>query len=59
LFWAATVAYGQVYVGVHFPLDILAGAILGGLIAYLGSYCYHRSGSRSIDWAGNLPEPVV
>lgn len=34
LFWATTIALGQVYVGVHFPLDILAGALLGSLIAW-------------------------
>jgi undecaprenyl-diphosphatase len=33
LFWAASIAYAQVYVGVHFPMDILAGSILGSLIA--------------------------
>jgi membrane-associated phospholipid phosphatase len=27
--WAATISYGQVYVGVHYPLDILGGAIIG------------------------------
>jgi undecaprenyl-diphosphatase len=27
--WAATIALAQVYVGVHYPLDITAGAILG------------------------------
>lgn len=32
LAWAASIAYGQVYVGVHYPLDVIAGAILGSLI---------------------------
>jgi membrane-associated phospholipid phosphatase len=32
LLWAASIAYGQVYVGVHFPLDILGGALLGTMI---------------------------
>jgi len=32
LFWAASIAYGQVYVGVHFPLDVFCGALLGGVI---------------------------
>lgn len=32
LIWAASIAYGQVYVGVHFPLDVICGAILGILI---------------------------
>lgn len=34
LFWAASIAYAQVYVGVHFPLDVIAGALLGSLIGY-------------------------
>ncbi|MBI2273215.1 MAG: phosphatase PAP2 family protein [Bacteroidetes bacterium] len=43
--WAATIAYGQVYVGVHYPLDILAGALLGCLIGYFtGTYFNKRIG---------------
>jgi undecaprenyl-diphosphatase len=34
LVWAATIAYAQVYVGVHYPLDILGGAIIGILVGY-------------------------
>ena len=29
VFWAASVAYAQVYVGVHFPLDVVCGGMLG------------------------------
>lgn len=32
--WAALIAYGQVYVGVHYPLDVFSGAFLGIAIAY-------------------------
>ncbi|MEO6550430.1 MAG: phosphatase PAP2 family protein [Ferruginibacter sp.] len=28
-FWAASISYGQVYVGVHYPIDILGGTIVG------------------------------
>lgn len=27
--WATSVAYAQVYVGVHYPLDVIAGAFVG------------------------------
>jgi len=32
LLWAFAICYAQVYVGVHFPLDVTCGAILGCLI---------------------------
>lgn len=33
--WAGLVAYSRIYLGVHYPLDILGGAILGFLVAGL------------------------
>lgn len=30
--WAATVSYAQVYVGVHFPFDVIAGCLVGCLL---------------------------
>lgn len=32
--WAALIAYAQIYVGVHYPLDILGGAIIGIIVGY-------------------------
>jgi membrane-associated phospholipid phosphatase len=32
--WAFTISYAQVYVGVHFPLDVFGGAVMGSLIGY-------------------------
>ncbi|MEL6719647.1 MAG: phosphatase PAP2 family protein [Bacteroidota bacterium] len=32
--WAASIAFGQVYVGVHYPFDVLAGSFLGILIGW-------------------------
>lgn len=29
LIWAAFISFAQIYVGVHFPVDILGGALLG------------------------------
>lgn len=34
-FWAASVAYSRIYLGVHYPLDILGGMILGIGIALI------------------------
>jgi len=35
LLWAFAVAYSQVYVGVHYPLDVLAGAVIGAAYGFL------------------------
>ena len=37
LFWAASIAYAQVYVGVHYPADVLGGALLGCFFGGLGA----------------------
>lgn len=33
--WAAFVSYTRIYLGVHFPGDIIAGAIVGGICGWL------------------------
>ncbi len=40
--WAATISYGQVYVGVHYPLDVLFGALLGCVLGYMVASVYNR-----------------
>ena len=42
LLWAALVAYAQVYVGVHFPVDVLVGALLGSGIGWAGAALINR-----------------
>ncbi len=43
--WAGIISYAQVYVGVHYPLDILGGALLGLLIGtFTGSVFNNRNG---------------
>lgn len=39
-FWAASICYGQVYVGVHYPFDVIGGAVLGCIIGYLLAVIY-------------------
>ena len=38
--WALSISLAQVYVGKHWPLDILAGAGIGVVVASLGVYLY-------------------
>tara|TARA_B100001063_G_scaffold45191_2_gene38945 strand:- start:2445 stop:3035 length:591 start_codon:yes stop_codon:yes gene_type:complete len=33
--WACLVAYSRIYLGVHFPLDIIVGSMIGILISFL------------------------
>lgn len=42
LLWAASISFAQIYVGVHYPLDILAGALLGVLIGLTSGLIYNR-----------------
>jgi undecaprenyl-diphosphatase len=42
LVWAATISLGQVYVGAHYPMDILIGGLLGSGIGYLVFLVYKR-----------------
>lgn len=34
--WAAIISYSQVYVGVHYPSDVIAGGLLGTLLGGIG-----------------------
>jgi membrane-associated phospholipid phosphatase len=38
LLWAAIISYAQVYVGVHFPIDVICGGILGAAIGVTTAY---------------------
>ncbi len=42
LLWAAAVAYSQVYVGVHFPLDVFCGGIIGVCIGLLTGKVFNK-----------------
>ncbi|RRQ47527.1 phosphatase PAP2 family protein [Maribacter algicola] len=35
VFWALLVAYSRIYIGVHFPLDVLTGALIGSFLGWL------------------------
>ncbi len=48
--WAGLVSYAQVYVGVHYPLDILGGAVLGSFIGWASHKLYYwLSGNHPLE----------
>ncbi|QXV65071.1 phosphatase PAP2 family protein [Mucilaginibacter sp. 21P] len=38
ILWAATISFAQVYVGVHFPVDVVLGALYGSLVGWLFAF---------------------
>ncbi len=43
--WAVSIMYAQVYVGVHFPLDVICGAIVGAVIGWSVARLFQKSNS--------------
>ena len=41
------ISYAQIYVGVHYPLDILAGTLVGLIMGYTGASVYSKWMSRN------------
>jgi undecaprenyl-diphosphatase len=33
--WASIIAYSRIYMGVHYPLDVICGALFGSVVAYV------------------------
>lgn len=55
LLWAMLVSYSRMYLGAHYPSDVLAGATLGSLLAWLTAEVYRRGEAR---WWPGFSESV-
>lgn len=42
-FWAFSISFAQVYVGVHYPIDIFCGGVIGILIGYLSGKSFNKN----------------
>ena len=40
--WAFLICYAQIYVGVHYPFDILGGTVVGCIVGYLSAYLVNK-----------------
>ena len=47
LLWAGLIAYSRVYVGVHYPGDVAAGALYGAAVGILFSFLFRRIAARA------------
>ncbi len=47
--WAATIAYAQVYVGVHYPLDVICGGLLGSGIGFIIGHFFRKKNGELND----------
>ena len=43
LIWGILIAYSRVYLGVHYPGDVLGGALLGALIGWVLFWAYQQA----------------
>jgi undecaprenyl-diphosphatase len=61
--WAVLTIYSRIYVGVHYPLDVICGAVIGTLIGYgiykLLVYFDQRFQRKKIFYAGGLKNSEI
>ncbi|WP_045690280.1 phosphatase PAP2 family protein [Hymenobacter sp. AT01-02] len=57
--WAAIVSYSRMYLAAHFPSDVLAGTLLGCVLAWGCAKVYQRLSARWWPTAAPIAEPVV
>lgn len=53
--WALLNCWSRMYLGVHYPGDLLTGAVIGSVAGYIS---YHILSSRSTAWSARAVRPV-
>lgn len=46
LCWAAIISYSRVYIGVHYPGDVIAGGLYGAFVGFLSAWLFNRFAQR-------------
>jgi undecaprenyl-diphosphatase len=55
--WASVISYSRIYLGVHYPGDVICGAMLGALIGW-GVYKMYELFDNKIHINNNPPAPL-
>ncbi len=48
ILWAVVVSYSRIYLGVHYPFDVIGGAILGSIIGISVFYLYQYTSKKIV-----------
>ncbi len=54
--WATLVCYAQIYVGVHYPTDILGGMVLGTILGIITGKIHNNFNKLSLNIVAPLPQ---
>lgn len=57
LIWAAVVGYSRIYLGVHFPGDVICGSLLGASIGWLIYRFYLITDNKFLSKRYEMPQP--
>ena len=52
--WAMTVAYSRIYVGRHYPIDIVCGILFGILTGWFSDWLYQKYRHKRLNRANNI-----
>lgn len=56
--WAVIVSYSRIYLGVHYPFDILGGMLVGVMAALIAYFALKKLKPSSLQASGEIPATI-